>query len=100
MDQRTARFRTGFPEASVGRAWKRTTSPVRTVCPAGSSARRVTGLAMTSTVIGTVAAPAFAVIVARPGVRAENLPSALTDTTAGALEANRTGSSRRSFWAL
>ena len=99
-DQRTAASRTGCPPAPAACAVKRTTSPVRTDCEGGVMLTRDTVPGSTSTACVAVAAPAFAVIVARPGATAVSRPSGVIAATRASLEEKVRRSSRRSFCSL
>ena len=92
----TATSRTGLPAPSLAAAISRTTSPVRTVVAAGSSASRVTEFTTTWRGNAAVAVPAAAVIVARPGATARRSPSGVIVATRGLLDVKLTGSWRTS----
>ena len=96
IDHSTATSPSERPAAVRAVALKATTSPVRTVGVAGSTVSRATVLGSTCTSSVSVAEPAEAVMVARPGATARSRPSPVMAATPGLLERNVTGSERRS----
>ena len=83
---------TGFRPASVALKAKRTTSPVRTDASAGATATCATAFGTTVIDQLSLAEPAPAVIVARPGARAVTRPNALTSSSDGRLDFQATWS--------
>src|SRR2546426_1147809 len=94
--QSTATSPMGRPAAPRAVAVSFTTSPVRTLDVGGSTEMRAIVLGSTCSARISVAGAEVAVIVARPALRARNLPSLVTVATRGLLEVNVTGSVRRS----